>query len=316
MTRAHAKLNLTLAVTGTRPDGYHELSSVFLRIALHDTLTVEPLDGQTGADELRLEPADPALPVDATNLVLRAAATLRAHLDRPLPPLRFTLTKRIPVAAGLGGGSSDAAAALMLAADAWHSELSPDTEIDLGARVGSDVPFFVADVDAARVRGRGERISALPAPMPTIGVLLLVVAGEGLSTADVFAEHDRGRKSGTAAGARATARAARALQATATPAALAALATELRDANDLWPAAVALRPALADVRRDAETLLQRPVLLSGSGPTLFALYPSLPEAEAAVASATADTSLSGRVRAIATATTASSAASTRDGRSG
>jgi 4-diphosphocytidyl-2-C-methyl-D-erythritol kinase len=311
---AHAKLNLTLAVTGTRPDGYHELSSVFLRIALHDMLTVEPLDGDGDEDALRVEPPDPSLPLGASNLVLRATATLRAHLEPPLPPLRFVLTKRIPIAAGLGGGSSDAATALLLAADAWHSPLPPDLAIELGARVGSDVPFFVAGDDAALVTGRGERIETLPPPVPPVGILLLVVTGEGLSTAEVFAAHDR-RGSVAAAGTWATALAADALTRGVAPGDLAALASELRDGNDLWPSAAALRPTLAEVRRSAEDALGRPVLLSGSGPTLFALYPSLPEAEAAVASVTADPALSAHVRALATATTAK-AAGTRDGRSG
>ena len=152
---AQAKLNLSLAITGRRADGFHELVSLVAPIALADTLTLDV------ARPLGLTCDDPALPVDATNLVLKAAAAYARR--RPAAPTgHFHLTKRVPHGAGLGGGSADAAAALRLLDRASGDPLGPEVLETLAAEVGSDCPFFVRG-QAAVMRGRGERLEILPA---------------------------------------------------------------------------------------------------------------------------------------------------------
>ncbi|MBS0664044.1 MAG: 4-(cytidine 5'-diphospho)-2-C-methyl-D-erythritol kinase [Verrucomicrobia bacterium] len=149
-----AKLNLCLAVTGRRADGFHELVSVAAPLALADTLRVEP------AGEFRLACDDPAVPVDDSNLVLRAAAEFRRATGWT-GGARFQLAKRVPMGAGLGGGSSDGAAALRaLNALAGHP-LTPAELAGVAARVGSDCPLFLAGGPVV-MRGRGERIEPLP----------------------------------------------------------------------------------------------------------------------------------------------------------
>ena len=203
-----------------------------------------------------------------------------------MPALRFRLDKHIPAAAGLAGGSSDAAAALALAAGAWG--LSPDRAalLEVAGRLGADVPFFVAAHGAALVSGVGEVIEPLPEPWPPPGVLL-VTAAERLSTAAVFAEFDRGAVPPGVARRRARkpwSSTWRSLcRSGLDGAVLADLADGLRDANDLWPAAARLSPSLTTAREALESILGRAVLLTGSGPTLLAVYPSLEAATAAAA---------------------------------
>lgn len=152
---AQAKLNLSLAITGRRADGFHELVSLVAPIALADTLSLDV------GRPLGLTCDDPALPVDGTNLVLKAAAAYARR--RPAAPTgHFHLTKRVPHGAGLGGGSADAAAALRLLDRASGAPLGPEVLEALAAEVGSDCPFFVRG-QAAVMRGRGERLEILPA---------------------------------------------------------------------------------------------------------------------------------------------------------
>lgn len=306
---APAKVNIVLEVLGRRTDGFHELHSVFAPLTLADRLSVRVSRARARgaeADELVVSAADD-VPV-AGNLVLRAAALLREEARRPLPGLVFRLAKRVPAAAGLGGGSSDAMAALDLAAAAWGLHLAPRRRLELAAELGSDVPFFALG-GWAEVRGRGERVRPLPAPAGPLGVLLLV-SDARLSTAAVFAAFDardtsagRGGGGGTAAEAMtgrsrapedagtaigttgtgprarlgAASRVARMLRAGAAPAEIAA--TE--PANDLAEAAFVLVPGLAELRSGVAGLLGRPVHLSGSGPALAVLYASPREARAA-----------------------------------
>jgi len=152
---APAKLNLTLAITGRRADGFHELVSLVASLALADQLDFAP-----GGD-WRLTCDDAALPVDGSNLVLKAAEAYRRR--RPdVTPGHFHLTKRVPSGAGLGGGSSDAAAALRLLDRTAREPLGLDALETLAAEVGSDCPDFVRG-QAAIMRGRGERLERLPA---------------------------------------------------------------------------------------------------------------------------------------------------------
>ena len=293
---ARAKVNLALGVVGRRPDGYHDLVSVFVRLDLADRLTVVSTEGDSD-DRLVVTGGPIDYRPGPEDLVLRALALLRAARAPAAPGLVVRLEKHVPLAAGLGGGSADAAATLDLAARAWGVNLAPAERRSLAAQLGSDVPFLAADVDAALVTGRGEQVTALPGPRGPAGIVLATV-GAGISTRDVFAALAPTMRSSAAAGAGSAPRHAAAadrardlaarLAAGCTPAALAETAAMLRDANDLWPAAVGLRPDLAEVRDRLEARLGRPVLLSGSGPTLFALYASVAAAEVAATALRAD----------------------------
>jgi 4-diphosphocytidyl-2-C-methyl-D-erythritol kinase len=264
-----AKVNLALAVTGRRADGYHTLRSIFLRLALHDELEVD-VDEEATTDSLVVDGAE--LGAGPDNLVLRAAASLRADVGGPLPALRFRLHKRIPVAAGLGGGSTDGSAALDLAQAAWGVRLHPSERLDAALRLGADVPFFSAGHPACLVSGVGERLQPLGAPDPEAGIVLVTLP-ERLSTSAVFAAFDAGPKADSVAGGRVD-ELARLLSGPIDGTTLAMTTDRLRDANDLWPPASRLSPSLAGAREAASAFLGRSLLLTGSGPTLFAVYPS------------------------------------------
>ena len=151
--KAHAKVNLTLEVLRRREDGYHEIVSIIQTIDLHDTLTLEP------DDRITLECDLPRL-VSSDNLVLKAAHLLKNTAGYG-KGARISLVKGIPVSAGLGGGSSDAAAALKGLNRLWDLGLSVEELMPLAAQLGSDVPFFLHG-GTAMVQGRGERVRPLP----------------------------------------------------------------------------------------------------------------------------------------------------------
>jgi 4-diphosphocytidyl-2-C-methyl-D-erythritol kinase len=285
---APAKLNLTLAVVGRRPDGYHTLHSVVVPLALSDRLSLAVMAKPGATDTLHVTGFDPG-PI-GDNLVLLAIAAARAALPAPpaAPPLAIRLDKRIPVAAGLAGGSSDAAAALDGALEAWGAELDPQRRAAVAARLGSDVPFFL-DGAAALVEGRGERITRLHgvrtssvAPADAPGVLL-VTPDLPAHTAAVFAAWSEGAMGQPGVARRTSEHFASEFGSGLTVRALLERAAVLASANDLFPAAAAVVPGLVPFRRALTRLVARPIGLSGSGPTLWALYPSHEEAEAAAA---------------------------------
>jgi 4-diphosphocytidyl-2-C-methyl-D-erythritol kinase len=176
---APAKLNLYLRVLGKRSDGYHELETLFERIDLADALTFE-----SHPSDLTLSCDDPQLPCDETNLVLKAVQALQAATGTR-QGARIHLTKRIPIGAGLGGGSSDAATTLVGLNRLWKLGLSRERLIEFGAQLGSDVPFFLGEAPFAIGRGRGERCEELTGPLPTLWHVL-VVPTERLSTKAVY----------------------------------------------------------------------------------------------------------------------------------
>jgi 4-diphosphocytidyl-2-C-methyl-D-erythritol kinase len=174
---AFAKVNLELHVLSSRPDGYHELDTVFQSIDLADSIEMWP-----GRGSIRISCDDPDLPVDDGNLVCRAGMNLARRFG-VAPSADVRLTKRVPVGAGLGGGSSDAAVALGLFARLWSLPLDLETEQALAAEIGSDVPFFLHG-GKARGRGRGELIAELTdGPEEEV---LLVVPPFSISTARVY----------------------------------------------------------------------------------------------------------------------------------
>jgi len=257
---APAKVNLFLHVTGKRADGYHLLDSLAVFPAVGDMLHAAP--ARAGDLTLAIDgPFAPALRDDPDNLVLRAARALAARAGiAPCGALR--LTKNLPVASGIGGGSADAAAALRLLARLWQV---PAADTTLAVALGADVPVCLAR-RATRMQGIGETL--LPAPLlPRCGIIL-VNPGVAVATPAVF----RARTGGFRPPANLP-------SAWPTPAAMARDLAEL--ANDLEAPAISLAPVIGDVlaalRAQPNTLLAR---MSGSGATCFALCPDATVARA------------------------------------
>lgn len=180
---AFAKINLYLEVTGKRPDGYHDLVSVMQTVSLADTLTFRACEGN--AAHLFCDAA--GLPTDGKNLVIRAANAFFAVYGAAFG-VEITLQKRIPAAAGLGGGSADAAATLRGLNRMAGCPFSPGKLREIALAVGADVPFLV-EGGTALCRGIGERIA--PAQNRADGVFVVAIRGEGVSTPAAFAELDR-----------------------------------------------------------------------------------------------------------------------------
>ncbi|HEV2617699.1 MAG TPA: 4-(cytidine 5'-diphospho)-2-C-methyl-D-erythritol kinase [Candidatus Acidoferrales bacterium] len=177
---AFAKINLCLNVVGQFPDGYHELRTIFQSISLHDTLELK----LSSRKEIILEIDDPALPADSTNLVWRAIGALRRELGLR-QGVHAKLTKVIPIARGLGGGSSDAAAALTGLLRLTQRQIPLPRLVEIAASLGADVPFFLFGGRALGVN-RGDEIYPLPdAPRRTI--LLVSPRDIGVSTRDAYA---------------------------------------------------------------------------------------------------------------------------------
>ena len=287
---APAKLNLTLAVIGRRADGFHDLHSVFVPLALADRLSLAIAGGtgtlgRAGRDDTLYVRGHDAGPI-ADNLVLRAIAAARAAVGEgpgrpPTLPLAARLEKIIPVAAGLGGGSSDAAAALDGALEAWGAELDPERRASTALAIGSDVPFFLAG-SGARVEGRGERITALAGVQGQPGVLL-VTPRVALRTPDVFAVFTATRGHGDVSIRMTSEHLAQELARGLSAADLIARAGVMASANDLLSAALLVEPGLIGFKRALARTVGRVVGLTGSGPTFWTLYPSLTEAQSAAA---------------------------------
>ncbi len=247
-----AKINLTLRVGPLRPDGFHEIESLVARVGLCDTVSVAPrADGQ-----LTLECDDPAIPCDETNLALRAARLL-ANQTRAKNGAHISLVKRIPAGSGLGGGSSNAATALMLLNDLWQLGLAQDELAVIGAQIGSDVPLFFHS-PLCIVRGRGEQIEDVNRRLE--GWVALILPEIRSSTRDVYAAWDRNPSSESRT---------RSSELTI-PKSAEALMPQLF--NDLEPAALAVNPPLAEVVEQLGQLSDGPVRMTGSGAGLFRLF--------------------------------------------
>ncbi|HZP99223.1 MAG TPA: 4-(cytidine 5'-diphospho)-2-C-methyl-D-erythritol kinase [Reyranella sp.] len=250
---AHAKVNLWLNVVGRRADGYHLLDSLVAFADLADTLEAVP------AERLTLEidgPQAAGLVQEADNLVLKAARELAA-LARVPQQAALRLTKNIPMAAGLGGGSADAAAALRALLRLWRLDLPEDRLFEIAGRIGADVPMCLAG-RTALAGGIGEKLRPAPA-LPACG-LLLVNPGIGLPTAEVF----KARR-GPFSAPRDPERPWPDL-----PALVADLAAR---GNDLAEAAIGLRPVIGEVLaflRKSQGV--RHAAMTGSGATCLALY--------------------------------------------
>lgn len=244
-----AKVNLTLEVLGRRADGFHELATVFQAVDLCDRITLRP------ADELRLTADGVEVPTDARNLCWRAALLLSERFDCA-PRAHIHLAKRIPSGAGLGGGSGNAAGTLAALARFWKLPASADELAELAARLGSDCAFFL-DGGAAVGRGRGERLTRLPA-LPD-RVILVLAPREPVPTGAVYGALTGFRP---AAGA-ATEALARGLAAGVVP------PTDEWLVNDLEAASARVSALVAEDRERLAAAVPGRYRLSGSGGAWF-----------------------------------------------
>ncbi len=256
---APAKINLYLHVLGRRPDGYHELDSLVMFADIGDTLAVSDAPDRDGPGLTLDGPFAAALNGEspASNLVVRAAQALANLLGR-VPAVAITLTKRLPIASGIGGGSADAAACLHALARLWHLTADDPALVTLAATLGADVPVCLAG-RPAYFGGIGDRLDPAP-PLPDCPALL-VNPGVPVPTPTVF----RARSGPFSSPARFT----------GVPSSVQALAAELAlRHNDLTQPAISVAPVIAEVLAELDAsdgcLLAR---LSGSGATCFALFP-------------------------------------------
>jgi len=256
---APAKINLTLAILGKRPDGYHELESWVIRIDLCDQLEFRPSNRWS----LAVDSRDPDVTSDDNNLVARAATALARHADRS-QHAQVTLRKRIPSGAGLGGGSSDAAATLRGLSALWNLNWPDERLVQIAAEIGSDIPCFFGP-SSATIRGRGERIEPAVAGWP--GWVGLIVPPYKLATADVYRRFSPSRAPSHISLAEIRRMDSHGAQ-----------QRGLLLFNDLEPAAFALEPRLAQLRETAQNAGGRAVRMTGSGSCLFSVFDSHQEA--------------------------------------
>jgi len=262
--RAYAKLNLGLEVTGERDDGYHDLVSVMQLVDLHDTLTF----AESEDDEIRMECDHPVLAAEGrNNLVWRAARLLRetAGISKGS---RITLEKSIPLSAGLGGGSSDAAATLRGLAQLWNITLPRREMINLAIMLGSDVPFFL-EGPTAMIEGKGELIATLPAPPDGYAVLVCKPYNIDRKTERLYGSLDRQDMSNGII----TRQLAAAIRRGEFP-------TSSLQYNAFERAAYRVFEGLDEVRQAIIGAGGDDVRLSGTGPTLYVLMPASQEARA------------------------------------
>jgi 4-diphosphocytidyl-2-C-methyl-D-erythritol kinase len=251
--QAYAKINLDLRILGVRPDGYHELATVFQSVALHDTLAFRESDGPL---ELRCD--NPEVPNDQSNLVWSAAEALWHAAGRSGAPSGVTIevAKSIPSRAGLGGGSADAAAALLALNQLWKVSLPHEDLARLASILGADVPFFLLG-GTVEGRGRGDHLCALP-DLPSHAVLLLV-PGFGISTPMAYRWYDESSALPSMPGTWPT-------KASEWPAVLAACR------NDLEAAVVPRHPQIGGLVEQLNQGGARLARMSGSGSAVFGLF--------------------------------------------
>ena len=258
--RAPAKINLQLAVGPRRADRYHDLVTIFQAISLYDDVTVTETDGP-GEDRVLVSGEGAgAVPGGRDNLALMAAAALTRAAGLPRDPdrrIEITIRKRIPVAAGLAGGSADAAAALVACNELWHAGLSHEQLTEVAAAVGSDVAFALLGGTAVG-QGRGERLT--PALASGEYHWVLAVADGALSTPEVYAAFDR--LNGPDGREPALDHALMAALRSGHPAAVGGTLS-----NDLQPAAISLFPALRKTLAVGRELGALGAMVAGSGPT-------------------------------------------------
>jgi 4-diphosphocytidyl-2-C-methyl-D-erythritol kinase len=250
--KSYAKINWTLDVLFKREDGYHELRTIYQTVSLHDTLR---LTATPGAIEIACD--DERVPLGESNLAYQAAARLR-EAARVTAGARIEIRKRIPVAAGLGGGSSNAAAALLGLARLWQARVDEREMLAIAASLGSDVPLFLIGGTVLGV-GRGEEV--YPLEQAECDHLLLANAGFAVSTAAAYGKLSRLTRQEALRIIPFTLFAAKAIR-----------ELPLVAANDLEETVIAAHPEIAEVKRRLKSCGARHVLMSGSGGTVWAVF--------------------------------------------
>jgi 4-diphosphocytidyl-2-C-methyl-D-erythritol kinase len=263
--RAHAKINLDLRVLGTRPDGFHELRTVFQAVSLHDTIECVPRPGP-----FTIECETAGVPLDRSNHVWRAAESLWRSLRREgtARDVLVRLHKRIPLQGGLGGGSTDAAATLAALAHAWRVPLRPNQLMDVASALGADVPFFLSGGTALGL-GRGDEIYPL-ADLPRHWVVLLV-PGFGVATVDAYGWYDSERD---------PARGPIVREAQYVPGPWPSRAAQM--INDLEGAIARHHPEIEQMKTALRRAGALAAAMSGSGSTVFGLFQKRRDAVLAV----------------------------------
>jgi 4-diphosphocytidyl-2-C-methyl-D-erythritol kinase len=263
--RAHAKINLDLRVLGMRADGYHELRTVFQGISLHDTIECIPRPGP-----FAIECDTAGVPLDRSNLIWKAAQALWRALrrDGDVRDMVVRLQKRIPLQAGLGGGSADAAATLLGLARVWRVPVQLSQFTDVASTLGADVPFFLAGGTALGL-GRGDEVYPL-ADLPRHWIVLLV-PGFGVSTAEAYGWYDDERDLGRGQAHR---------EPQYVPGPWPSRAAQM--INDLEAPIARHYPEIEQMKLSLRRSGALAAAMSGSGSTVFGLFQKKAEASAAV----------------------------------
>lgn len=256
--QARAKVNLALDILAERPDGYHEIDTIFQEIALHDVLSIEP-----GRGGFVLTCSDPALSLDESNLIYKAWTLLRDRVDND--SVIIELEKNIPMAAGLAGGSTDAAATLIGLNRLWSLNLSFEELEALGAQIGSDVPFFIRG-GTARATGRGERLRTLSRfhGKP----ILLINTGDTLSSRYIY---DRVENNGTFD-----------IDGLVELLEMESPKAYEKMQNQMETISFSVLPDLINIKEELLHQGARAALMSGSGPTMFGLFETTEQATKAL----------------------------------
>ena len=251
--KTFAKINLTLDVLGKRPDGYHEISSVMQSLALHDTLSVTRTEGPG----IKIKTDNPSLPVDNSNLVYKAAEFILRSYNLASYGVSVEIEKKIPIAAGLAGGSSNCAAALIGLRDLFELDISEDKLYQIGKGFGADVPFCLLSGGTALAEGIGEKLTLLT-PHPDMCVALARLPVH-VATKEVFSRWTKEEEKKT-------------------PEMLKALAAGSIDdiaaalGNGLASTAIAMHPEIAGIMEVFRKYNACGVNMTGSGPTVFAYF--------------------------------------------
>ncbi|MBT8364642.1 MAG: 4-(cytidine 5'-diphospho)-2-C-methyl-D-erythritol kinase [Deltaproteobacteria bacterium] len=255
-----AKINLFLQVTGKRPDGNHELFSLMCCVSLFDTIYLD-----FGGKKIEIESSHPHIPLDETNLAHKAAALFLKYMG-VYSGVKITIEKSIPVAAGLGGGSSNAASVLTGLNRHYEYPFSRERLMSMGFSLGADVPFLLFQ-QPALVTGIGEKLEAYPDPLPYH--VILVYPGFRVSTAEVFQNLNlrltKCKKKFTRASLKKT-----------------GYNISLHACNDLEAVTAARYPVIKSVKQQLLKQGASGVLMSGSGPTIFGLFTDQNKADKAM----------------------------------
>lgn len=249
---SYAKINWTLDVLFKREDGYHELRTIYQTVSLHDQLRLTET-----SDAIKIHCDDSRVPCDSTNLAYKAALALREATNIS-KGARIHIEKRIPVAAGLGGGSSNAAATLVALIRLWQVKIDERELIRIAASLGSDVPFFLTGGTALGV-GRGEEV--YPIEEVHCGELLLVNPGFAVATREAYGKLARLTRSEAPSIIPFSLMAAKGIR-----------ELPLAARNDLEEPVLAAYPEIAEVKRRLMSLGARHALMSGSGATVFGVF--------------------------------------------